>query len=279
MLAAAGWETAAGDAFAASLASGAGTWRRLSLAPLTATAADTLIRVFRAHGLISDRRHAGLNRTIDLRGEWQGFYASRSRRLKKGNNLIANRLARAGTVSIEWQRGGGITDTSLDAVVGISAASWKRGTGTTLDAEGPNAFFTELARHGRAEGWLSVWLLRLDGAAIACELQVIDGGTVHALRGDYRDDAADLSPGTYLNWKVIEGLFGRGLTRYCFGGGDNAYKQRWTDTHDSELGVVVYSPSLHGRTLGTWETRLRPAAKRLLRRGRNPQGPEAAKSS
>jgi CelD/BcsL family acetyltransferase involved in cellulose biosynthesis len=41
---------------------------------------------------------------VDLRDRWQDYYSSCSKRLRRGNNLIANRLAKRGEVRIDWIR-------------------------------------------------------------------------------------------------------------------------------------------------------------------------------
>ena len=87
--------------------------------------------------------------------------------------------------------------------------------------------------------------------------------TVHALRADFDEACAQLSPGTYLNWKILETLFGAGLSRYYMGPGENAYKLRWSITGDPLITAHSYSPSLRGRTLSIWDLDLKPRLRRI----------------
>lgn len=208
------------------------------------------------------RQNTGVNYAIDLRGTWKDYYRTRSRRLKKGNNLAANRLQRAGKLELTWLRGTDVDTRIRETVSRLSADSWKRVTGTTLDQPGPQAFLKRLFEHGREQGWLSVWLLTLDSEPLAVELQLVYEGVVHGLRSDFREDLGELSPGTYLNWKIIEGLFGHGLDVYYLGPGENPYKRRWTDTGTLLVRLDAWSPNLRGRLLQALRQRLRPALRR-----------------
>lgn len=209
------------------------------------------------------------NPAIDLGGGWLDYYATRTRRLKKGNNLIANHLQKAGTIELDRCHGvldGAQTDRLLDTLTRVSGASWKQRTGNTLDQPGPRAFFARLTRAAGAHGWLSVWLLRLNGEVIATEYQLCFGGRVHALRADFDPAYDTLSPGTYLNWKMLEASFDGTHTQYLFGPGDNPYKQRWAQHAVALASLRAWSPSLRGRLRHAWCQHLRPLAKRLLRR-------------
>ncbi len=218
-------------------------------------------------GIRSDIRPATANPRIALDRPWDAYYASRSRRLKKATNLAANRLAKAGRVEIQWLAPGtgdrAEVDRVLDDVIRISARSWKRRTGNSLDQPGPQAFLRSLSYHAHDRGWLSIWRLSLDGFPIAMEYQLIDDGIVYALRSDFDSDYDSLSPGSHLSRCMLETLFGQGLRHYLMGPGENAYKYRWADATEPVLAMTVYARSLSGRALAAWELSLKPVARRL----------------
>jgi CelD/BcsL family acetyltransferase involved in cellulose biosynthesis len=203
---------------------------------------------------------------VRLDGDWSSFYAARSRRLKKAINLASNRLAKAGTVAVDWLRPGtGSSDEvrELGAVMTlVSSRSWKTRTPYSLDRPGPQAFLRALLATAHARGWLSVWTLKLDGKPLAFELQLVQGGDVYALRSDFDPDFDALSPGSHLARTVLEGLFGHGYRRYLMGPGDNAYKYRWNEGADDVVAATVYSPTLRGRTRAWWDSRVVPVARR-----------------
>ena len=250
-----------------------GQWDRLklSLLPDRYRRQPRLARSLQKTGLRYKFGDDGGNPRICLDHPWARFYGDRSRRLKKGNNLAANRLARAGTVTLDWIRGldnGADQERILNDVIGLSEKSWKVETGLTLDNPGPKAFIRTLTRHAAENGWLSLFLLRLDGQPIAMEYQVVFRSRVHALRADFDRSYADLSPGAFLNWKLLERLFASPASEYLMGPGNNAYKQRWTDETVPLWRVVVYSPTVRGYVIHGWYELLRPLIGRLWNRVR-----------
>lgn len=82
------------------------------------------------------------------------------------------------------------------------------------------------------------------------EYQLAYAGRVHALRADFDKQFGALSPGTYLNVKLLERLCGHSLTRYLMGPGNNPYKKRWSETVEPLQQIRIFSPSLRGRVLG-----------------------------
>ncbi len=215
------------------------------------------------------------NPGILLGGGWEAYYGRRSRRLKKGNNLIKNRLQRSyGEVEVEWLHGPGIPadrwSAAIEDVIRVSAASWKADTGLTLDRPGPGAFIRALSVHAIREGWLSIWLLRFDGKVVATEYQIIHSGDIHALRADFDRSCDDDSPGTFLNWRLLERLFTEGGYRsYQMGPGENPYKLRWAEEFEPLFGVEACSRSWRGRAFAAMNRYVRPLLRRLRRESLN----------
>lgn len=196
------------------------------------------------------------NLFIDLGGGWNAYYDARSRRLRKSCNLAANRLARASDLTLDRLGPGELATArahgALDEMVAISARSWKVATGITLDQPGPGAFIRKLTELALAQGWLSLWLLRSGERAIAMEYQVVHGGDVHALRADFDESVRSLSPGTYLNYRLIHDLFASGSKRYYMGPGRNAYKERWSDCGEPMHQLTCCAPTITGSLWRRW---------------------------
>ena len=269
------------DAFASHLASHARDWDVMRLAYLRpdSAIATTLASAMAASGCAVTHAAAPGNPFISLLGDWNAYYGGRSRRLKKANNLAANRLAKAGEVRIEWLEPGnadaGRLGSLVEGIVEVSQNSWKSATGTTLDQPGPGAFIRRLSKVAAERGWLSIWMLSLDGRPMATEYQLVCEGNVHALRSDFRTGNEEISPGSHLNRTLLEQLFGRGYRRYFMGPGNNAYKFRWAEDTDAQVAVTIYSRSIAGRILSVWERRLRPWASALKARFVVPSKPVA----
>lgn len=210
--------------------------------------------------------YGGANAGIALSDGWDAYYARRSRRLKKGNNLIVNRLKRdEKEVSIECYDAAGDADLAalVDTITSLSANSWKAGTGLTLDNSGPQAFIRCLSKHAAAKSWLLVWVLSIDGEPAAMEYQLKFNSVVSGLRADYDTKFDQHSPGTLLNWRVIERLFDSDARIYWLGPGSNEYKARWVEESQELASLTVYSRSARGRYVWFLEACIKPVGRRL----------------
>ena len=245
-------------ALADHLASTASRWDTLCLErlPPRSEAARLLMPCLEARGIVCRLAAVDCNLFIDLRGVWDKYYASRSRSVKKACNLATNRLHRAGNPQVQQLRDTDFEDGRLQELlaelVSVSARSWKRAPQNWLPMPGPRAFIHELSGFALAQGVLSVWLLRLDGKAIAMEYQIVKDGNVHALRADFDETYRHLSPGTYLNRRIIEELFVAGCDRYYMGPGQNAYKGKWSDTGEPVHELTAYATTMRGRAIRLW---------------------------
>ncbi len=273
---------AAASAFARELALRRSEWDvlRLPFVRTDAVSALELPRAIGRYGIPNQLDFAGRNAYLPLDGTWNAYYATRSRSLKKANNLCANRIRKTGDVEVKWFEPGNddvpSLDRFVDEVIGISARSWKTRTANSLDNPGPQAFIRRLSHLAGAAGWLSIWVLTLDGRPLAMEYQLVAGGNVYALRSDFAASSDDISPGSHLSRVLLERLFGRGLRRYYMGPGNNPYKFRWTDQSEAVGTLMAFSPSARGRMRAAWQLGLRPVLRRLRDR-LQPSGTAGAK--
>ena len=204
-------------AFADELVRRRGEWDALRLDYLheNGVAATDLRKALMDRGCASRLAASGSNPYIDLRSNWAEYYSTRGRRLKKACNLASNRLKKLGAVQVDWFAPGceapGGLDRAIGEVIEISARSWKTRTGNSLDNPGPQAFIRRLSRLAHERGWLSLWLLRIDGKPVAMEYQLVAWGEVFALRSDFDGQYEEASPGSHLNRQLLEPLFGQGL--------------------------------------------------------------------
>jgi len=246
-------------------------WDRLLLSKLGADSdiASIFPKYVKQSTLAVRVQDDGTNPGIPLDCTWEEFYSRRSRRLKKGNNHASNRLHKSGRLvelthvdasSKCWENVSQI----LDIAIGISSRSWKNKTGLTLENPGPSAFIRRLTEHAHRFGWLSLWLLEFDGVPVAIEYQLVYDGIVTALRADYDPAFEELSPGTYLNWKMLEQLFGKSYQYYSMGPGENAYKLRWAEEYPKQYRITLYNKTVRGRMLGAVNLKLHPFAKSII---------------
>jgi len=128
---------------------------------------------------------------------------------------------------------------------------------------------TRVLETAAARGWLRLWVLRLDGRAVATEYQLEEGGRVYALRAEFDGSLPEeLSPGTHLNAEIVRALFARpGVHEYDMGPGENEYKSRWTPDGHETVGLRIYRPGAYGAALYALEARAVPAIRKLRNEG------------
>lgn len=219
------------------------------------------------YGLTTRLLAGGVNRWVKVAGSWENYYGRRSRRLKKGNNLIANRLRRAtnqiGVELLSSDTSPLSADDVVALVSAISAGSWKQKTGTTFDTSGASAFLRRLVANTWKKRWMRVGALILDGSYVAYELQLIYGGEIHALRADFDPEFEEVSPGSYLNWKLLEALFHGQPANYFLGRGDNAYKLRWAEEECKISRLDAYAATPKGYFAQHVDIHLRRVLKKI----------------
>ena len=215
----------------------------------------------------------GENLEVDLTETWESYYSTRSRRLKKSNNHVRNKICTDGkSVELLWSMDQDspsvLEDKLLKATNDVSAKSWKSNTGLTLDNPGPRAFLDRLSSHARKNNWLSIWGLQIDNNVVATEYQLIFGDTVLALRADYDPSFAHLSPGSYLNWKILESMVGGNHRVYRMGPGANPYKLKWSNAVTELYEIRMFNDTIRGRYLWLIECVLKPTGTNLLEMAR-----------
>jgi CelD/BcsL family acetyltransferase involved in cellulose biosynthesis len=266
------------ESFVAALAKSESEWDVLELGylPEGSVVQSALVPSLERRGHRAAIEAAGSNPYIDLRGAWDAYYSTRSRSLKKANNLAANRTGKAGEVRIDWLAPDACTAGDVagivDKLTSISGRSWKRETGNCLDRPGPQAFIRRLSELAAERRWLSVWTLDLSGLPVAMEYQLVFERNVHALRSDFDAAFGQSSPGSHLNRQLMERLFCGRFDRYYMGPGENAYKLRWTDRAEALRRASVYAGTTRGQLAAAVDLRLAPLARRVraILRGEEP---------
>jgi CelD/BcsL family acetyltransferase involved in cellulose biosynthesis len=201
---------------------------------------------------------------LGITGSWEEFFRSKTQRFRKTCRNIENRIHREGEVVVEEHRDVDPEGAVFQEAMEVSRLSWKGPRGLAMATmQGMPRFFREFTSRASENGWLSLWLLRRDGRAVATEYQIGADGERHALRADFDATAGELSPGAYLNFRIVRALFGVGDVReYHMGPGANEYKLRWASGSREAARLEIYAPTSYGRLLHSIETRLVPLARR-----------------
>ena len=199
-------------------------------------------------------------------GDWPGFIAGRSRRTRKALNNIQNRIRKAGKVSVKhigtWEE----FLSCKDDVFAVAQKSWTERFGDSLGSPANKNFFKSLAFDAAAKGWLSVWVLYLDGKMIAVEFHLKAYGKEHALRGHYHPEFASLSPGTFLEMTILEHVFKERerVQVYDFCGSFENYKKKWTDTFSPHCDIHIFKDQIYSKLIRFHEVTIEPRIKMAI---------------
>ncbi|MEQ1656006.1 MAG: GNAT family N-acetyltransferase [Nitrospira sp.] len=227
----------------------------------------TLIKqVFREEAVPIFLESASVNPYLPLEGDWEAFINSKSQRFRKTYRNVVNRVRRLGRIQVDCMKGDPSGDLLKD-IFGVSERGWKHQQGLAMtNSQEAMRFFSRLTKVSSEKGWLMVWLLRLDGEPIAMEFDLVQGGVVSALRSDFDEKYGEHSPGSYLEYEIMQNLFMGGFAEYNTGPGVNAYKLKWTDAAREHQRLHVFGRTMRGRLYRAIEGTLIPMLKRVRTR-------------
>jgi CelD/BcsL family acetyltransferase involved in cellulose biosynthesis len=175
-------------------------------------------------------------------------------------------LERTGTLRVRVVRDGPALAQALDDFFRLEGSGWKTEAGTAILTDPPlEQLYRAFAFRAAESGWLRLFLLEVDGQAVAGTYGCSFGGSGHLLKTGYDVRFAKSSPGLILMAEVLRHGIEEGLTNYDFLGGADPYKLRWTSTLKPRIGLRAYrGPSTLPEAL-YWQ-RGRPALRWLALR-------------
>jgi len=238
-----------------------------------------LKRLAEQRGLCFAFHSGGKRMVLENAGSWQAYLCGRSPRFRKTLRNVINRIDKLEKVTVEHHQQPENLERVLDQMCSVSQRSWKVGIGMAITSEEKvRRFFAELSLWACQEGRLDVWLLKVDGAPVAMEYDLIDRDKVWAIRSDFDEGAKNLSPGTYLNYAIAKHFMATGLKEYDMGPGANEYKVRWTDQYHPVAACTIFNRTLYARTLFWLEHRMIPILRAVKERfgGASERGGESS---
>jgi CelD/BcsL family acetyltransferase involved in cellulose biosynthesis len=143
--------------------------------------------------------------------DWDTFLKSRSEGLRKNYRNSLNRLKKAQSYEIVRIEDGDTFARYFDAIVEISARSWKREGGTDLQSMPEMAsFFKDFCALTSADGFFLSNVLVLEDKPVAFDYYLKFGNRLVALRWEYDQDFNYYMPGTLLHNNVIKTILDTG---------------------------------------------------------------------
>lgn len=198
-------------------------------------------------------------------GSWDEYLLSRSVKTRKTLRNIENKLVKAGRISVKISRTWDEYCEVRDAVYAVAQQSWTARIGDSLSSPENRLFFEDLSREAAARGWLWLWILYLNDKAIAFEYHIRAFGIEHAMRGSYLPEYGHLSPGAYLEMRILKHVFEEAdrIRKYDFGGSFDQYKRKWTEDYTPHGDIVIFNGNTYSRILAFHEKHTVPALKKL----------------
>jgi len=204
---------------------------------------------------------------VATEGGWDAYRASLPGRFLKDLRRRQRRLEERGLVEIGVHSAVDGLEGALDEFVRIESSGWKVEEGTAIASrDASRRFYAEIARWAAERGWLRLTFLRLDGRAIAAELDLHCAGAVYALKSGFDPDYRAFAPGQLLTQDCLRRAFSEGLASYEFLGNDEAYKLSWTATTRERARVQSFPRTVSGDLGALARHHARPVLRRLRRR-------------
>jgi CelD/BcsL family acetyltransferase involved in cellulose biosynthesis len=200
---------------------------------------------------------------LPIQKEWEAYLQTRSLKFRKTYRNIMNRINKLNNVEIQCIRQN-VTGDIWQDVLSVSKKSWKFQAEIAIASQSEaERFFEVLTDMASQQGWLFVWLLKVDTFPIAMEYDLAYAGRVYALRADFDESYKELSPGSFLEYHIIKYLFEKGYCEYNLGPGLNAYKFHWTDHIRDNTFFSIYNITAKGIIMSLLERRLIPLLRHL----------------
>jgi CelD/BcsL family acetyltransferase involved in cellulose biosynthesis len=205
---------------------------------------------------------------IRIDQSWEGFYGSRSRKLKKSLNHKLNRFKRNSGFSINEEVITKTDEPVVQEVIEISSNSWKSSIGNDLKTHyRSRQFLFNLIDHFGASGLLSVWIIRDRDKPVAFELHLNYDNVVYPIRADFDENYKIYSPGSVLEYTALKQLFQKGeVVQYYTCADDYWYLSNWTSEYHTFCNIEVFGDSYKLRCLYWLEYSVIPVVKRFLRK-------------
>jgi CelD/BcsL family acetyltransferase involved in cellulose biosynthesis len=225
-----GQERAVAEAIAARLLQSS-TWDRLWLDEIPA-ASVILPHLCAALGNRAGITPASRAHFINTTSDWESVLAQVSRSLRKNLLYETRRLFKSHACQFRRVQTPDDLETVMQALIRLHQARWNaRGEPGSFTIPGFECFMRDAARMSLRNRRLRLWALDVDGKAAAALIGFYDNGIVHYFQAGFDPSLARLSIGrVMLGLCIRDCIDDDGVREFSFMGGNNAYKDTWTQT-------------------------------------------------
>jgi len=249
------------EAIARAVAGAAEGWDVLELEDLPCGSAtvQALRRATAARGARLEVERGFACPGFALRGTFEEHLARVRRRETYGRRV--RWLARQAGFRIDVATSPAEAPAALEELLRLHRLRWAAEGGSAgIPAGAVEDFHREVAPRLAARGWLRLYTLRVEGAAIAAVYGIERAGRFSYYQSGYDPAWSARSPGLVLVGRTVEDAYARGLADYDFLRGSEPYKLDWAWDRRETCTVRVLAPTLRADAAelarGAWrETR------------------------
>jgi len=261
----------ADDAYSAiwaSLRAARDEWDVLQLGQLPADSpTNERMRAFaEAEGCNSGVWRSSESPYLALNGAWDAYERSLTGKFRQNLRNRLTRLKRLGEPSLEIVDDGPMVATACEDAIRLEESGWKRRAGTAICSDpAVHSFYTKLAGHAAANGWLRLMFLNIGGRRIATSYSFVYGRRLFLCKTGYDPQFEMCAPFKLLTCFALRDAFARGLVEMDFLGDTEPWKLEWTTTSRAHQWLFVFSNTSRARLLHPLKFQIAPALKRFRR--------------
>lgn len=229
---------------------------------------EHLLESASADGLLVGRQEAIRSPYIPL-ADWKGgedvWPEYVSGRFRKDLRRVTRHLSSQGALQLHRSEKADVQ--MLERFYALESSGWKGKEGSAI-ASSPylRAFYDEFARAAEAFGYLSLYLLELDGTPIAGHFGLAYRRRYFSPKVAYDERYRQYSPGQVLMHMVLRDCVQRGFSEFDILGPWADWKAKWTPLVRPHFHYFVYPKTLKGYALHGASFRAKAIMKRLLGR-------------
>ncbi len=197
---------------------------------------------------------------IQVQGEWDEFFANKSRKFRRSLNNKLNGFKKSGDFTTTCEKITSSEHPYLVQMVEISKQSWKKGIKKDLGSNAAGRdFLFKLADKFGPTGNIDLWIVHKGDKPVAFEYHLEFGGVVYPIRADFSETFRSFSPGSVLEYMTLKNLFDEGEASEYHSCADNYwYLSNWSMESRRHAIIEVFANSCKAQFLYALEYRLIP---------------------
>jgi CelD/BcsL family acetyltransferase involved in cellulose biosynthesis len=245
--------------------------RVLELAQVSAqgSTVERIAQKLGAGGWRLERHEAGQCPQVMLEGHtWESYLATLGSEHRYAVQRKLRKLRKDFDVRLERAETDAERETALEWLIDLHERRWReKGESDAFHTPALRAFHQEVTRLALAQGWLRLFLLRLNGTPAAAFYGLRYGDTFSFYQSGFDPAYGRYSVGVVLMALSIQSALAEGARVYDMLHGEEEYKFHWANGGQPLARLVIFPPRMHGtlaRALNGAYGRLRPMARRVL---------------